>query len=300
MKKLKNKNCLLTGAASGIGRSLAIGLAKEGMNLFLVDIDMDNLEKVKREIEGLGVRIFIARCDVFKLEDLEKIADDFYSKLGDIDMLINNAGISCGGFVQYLDLEKDWKKILDIDLWSVIYSIKVFLPRMLERGSGHFINTGSGAGVVGLPNHLPYIAAKFAVSGITEALYSELHHKGLNFSVICPTIIATNIINTSDVKIPPEISLGKSQDEIDQKMAEFKERFWKRYTEGGITPDQAAKKYIKRIKKNKLYIFDKKILPVALFLKGISRRLYKKVLHKEGVDYLKLINEVVDEIGVST
>lgn len=298
MKRLKNKNCVITGAASGIGRSLAIGLAKEGMNLFLVDIDEENLEKVKKEIELLGAKAFTGIYDISKYDDFVQLAKDIYSKFHDIDLLINNAGISGGGFVDTLELEKDWKRIFDVNLWSVIYSLKVFLPKMIERGSGHIVNTGSGAGVVGLPCHLHYVASKFAVVGITEGLYSELSSKGLEFSVICPTVIKTNIINRSDVNIPKDILETLNQQDINKGLEEFKQLFWKKYSENGLTPDQAAKKYIKGIKKHKLYIFDKKLVPIAMFIKGFSRKLYKKVLRKEGKDYFALINEVLSELDM--
>ncbi len=120
MKDLKNKNCFLTGAASGIGRSFALALAKEGMNLYISDINMERLESVKKEVEELGAKVFTARCDVSKFEDFEKAANDFHSKLGDVDLLINNAGISVGGSIEELELE-DWKEVLDINLWSIIY-----------------------------------------------------------------------------------------------------------------------------------------------------------------------------------
>ena len=99
MKKLKGKNCLITGASSGIGRSLAILLAKEGMNLCIVDIDADNLEIVRKEIDDLGAKVYSRRCDVSILEEIQKIADEFYEKLGDVDLLINNAGVAGGGFI---------------------------------------------------------------------------------------------------------------------------------------------------------------------------------------------------------
>jgi len=94
MKEFKGKNCLITGAASGIGRSFAIALANEGMNLFITDINMEGLEKVKNEIEKVGVKVHAGKCDVSKCEDFEDMAKEFYSKLGDVDLLINNAGIA--------------------------------------------------------------------------------------------------------------------------------------------------------------------------------------------------------------
>jgi short-subunit dehydrogenase len=297
MPKLRGKNCLITGAASGIGRSLAIGLAKEEMNLFITDIDMDKLENVKEEIKPLGVQVFTAKCDVSKYEDFVKLADKVYEKFEYIDLLINNAGIGGGSFVENLELE-DWKKIFDINLWSVIYSLKVFLPKMLDRGEGHIVNTASGAGVVGLPFHLNYVASKFAVCGITEGLYSELRDRGIYTSAICPTVIKSNIIDKTDIKIPPEILKEIDEKELEEKKQLFKESFWRQYSEGGLTPDQAAKKYIKGIKKRKLYIYDKRILSIAVFLKSVFQGLYKRVLRKQAKTHGKEIENALEEAGI--
>ncbi len=298
MVKLKGKNCLITGAASGIGRALALELARDGMNMFLADIDAEGLERTKSEIEKLNVKVFTGACDISKLGDFEILAKAFYSRYNDLDILVNNAGISGGGFVTNIPLE-EWKKVLDINLWSIIYSLKVFLPKMIEKGKGHVVNTGSGAGVVGLPCHIHYVASKFAVAGITEALCSELSRKGLKFSVICPTVIKTNIINRSEVVAPPDLLKGVSPAESEEKLKQFKAEFWKRYSEDGLTPEEAAKHYIKGIRKQKLYIFDKKLVPLAMFIKGISRKLYAKVLKREGKDYFELINGVLTNLGVS-
>jgi len=97
MKEFQNKNCLITGAASGIGRSFALQLAKEGMNLYITDVNVEDLERVKTEIEELGAIVYSNRFDVSKFEEFQPIAEDFYAKLGDIDLLINNAGIAISG-----------------------------------------------------------------------------------------------------------------------------------------------------------------------------------------------------------
>jgi short-subunit dehydrogenase len=300
MKKLKGKNCLLTGAASGIGRSLAILLAKEGMNLFLVDIDTKNLENVKEEIENIGAIVFIAKCDVSKLEEIQRIADEFYEKLGDVDLLINNAGTAGGGFI--LDIPFDeWRRVLEVNLWSIIYSINVFLPKMLERGSGHIVNTGSGAGIVGLPYHPHYVASKYAVVGLTEALYSELYSTGVNFSVICPTRVYTNLAGSSPVVINPKLYSITDKDEIEEKFTIFKNIFATKFYEGGIQPDFAAKRYLKGIKKNKLYIFDIKILRVALLIKALAlKRGWKAILKKQSKADYKNIEDCLIEAGLST
>ena len=113
MKEFKNKNCLISGAASGIGRSFALALAKKGMNLFITDINEDGLEKVKTEIEELGTTIYSDMCDVSKLNDIENAAKIFYSKFGDVDLLINNAGIGRPVNLANINLE-NWKDILEV------------------------------------------------------------------------------------------------------------------------------------------------------------------------------------------
>ena len=247
MKELKNKNCLITGAASGIGRSFAFELAKEGMNLYITDINMEGLEKVKNEVEELGAKVYSDRCDVSKFEDFEAIAKNFYSKLGDVDLLINNAGIAIAGGLKNLEIE-DWKKVLDVNLWSIIYSHKIFIPRMLERGSGHIVNVASGSGLFGSTEPLPYITSKFAVVGLSEALFSRLKNFGINVSVIVPTIINTAIWNVSTIKIAPKLLKDFGKEKIDKVYDELREGSSKL----GMSSDRAVRKYIHGIKKNQL------------------------------------------------
>lgn len=199
MKELKNKNCFITGAANGIGRSFALALAREGMNLFISDIDMVNLKEVKSEIENIGAKVVTAKCDVTKFEDFQKNAKKFYSEIGNVDLLINNAGIVIGGSIFEITLE-DWRELLNVNLWSIIYSLKVFLPKMVERRKGHIVNMASGAGVLGATEPLPYIASKFAVVGLSEALFGQLNSYGINVSVIVPTYVRTGIFQKCKVK----------------------------------------------------------------------------------------------------
>jgi len=215
MKELKNKNCLITGAASGIGRSFALALAKEGMNLYITDINVEGLEKVKTEVEDLGATVYSDWCDVSKFEDFKTIAENFYSKLGNVDLLINNAGIAISGGIEVLEIE-DWKKVLDINLMSIIYSLKVFVPRMVEKGSGHIVNVSSGSGLFGSSEPLPYITSKFAVVGLSEAIFSRLKPAGINVSVIVPTVIKTNIWNTSEIKTSPKLLEDFGKEKIDK------------------------------------------------------------------------------------
>jgi len=294
MKELKNKNCLITGAASGIGRSFALALAKEGMNLYITDINVEGLEKVKNEIEELGTKVYSDRCDVSKFEDFKVIAEKFYSKLGDVDLLINNAGIAIAGGIENLEIE-DWKRVLDVNLMSIIYSLKVFVPRMIEKGSGHMVNVSSGSGIFGSSEPLPYITSKFAVVGLSEALFSRLKNFGINVSVIVPTIINTDIWFASDIKISPKLLKDFGKEKIEKVYDELREGLSKL----GMSADRAVRKYIRGIKKNQLYIFDNKSLLEILALKGRDLQEYENFLVEFQGTNAKNMMEIFHKHGIN-
>jgi len=266
MKDLNGKNGFITGAASGIGRSLALELAKEGMNLYITDINLEGLEDVKEEVDKIGVKVFSRKCDVSKFEDWVECEEDFRNNLGEIDLLVNNAGIAIGGSILELTLE-DWEKVMGINLWSIIYSLKTFVPNMLARRSGHIVNVSSGAGIFGSPEPLPYVTTKFAVVGLSEALFGSLYQMGINVSVICPWIIATNIWNISELKLPQKLIEDVGAEKIEEMMDEVRKGF----LEIAVSPDEVAKIYVKEIKENKLYICDNKDYFDMLALKGKSQ-----------------------------
>ena len=294
MKELKNKNCFITGAASGIGRSFAIALANEGMNLFITDINMEGLEKVKNEIEKVGVKVHAGKCDVSKCENFEDIAKEFYSKLGDVDLLINNAGIAIAGAINNLELE-DWKKVLDVNLWSVIHSLKVFLPRMLERGSGHIANVASIAGIVGSTEPITYVTSKFAVIGLSEALYGQLINRGINVSVILPSYIRTDIYDKAKVRYPKKLI----DDVGEQKLEEVRKLMVHGYVRIASSPDRVVKKYIKGIKENQLYIFDANWALTLMALKGNSPQKYQDFLKNTHVNSFNTMKEHFLKLGIN-
>lgn len=117
---------------------MAINLAEEGMNLFLTNVDIKDLEKTTKEIAELGTEVYKAKCDVSEIEDLQNAKEEFYSNFDKLDLLINNAGVVIGGSLLGINLE-DLKKVLDMNLWGVINSLNVFLPELMETHHGHII-----------------------------------------------------------------------------------------------------------------------------------------------------------------
>jgi len=298
MKNLRNKNCLITGSAAGIGRSLALGLAGEGMNIFLADINLENLKKVEKEIQNLGVKVCIGICDISNNDDFKRIANEAHEKLGDLDMVINNAGINGNaGSLEMLTFKYDWEKIININIWGNIYSLYTFLPRMLKRGSGHIVNVASVAGTIGEPYNIPYVTTKFAVVGFSEALYSELNRKGINVSIICPSAIKTSLMHKINYKFSDEMLKANQVNNFDQAArAEFQKRIEQLYNRSALSPDKAAGRYIKGIKKEKLYIYDKKVYQFVFVIKGISATIYKVLLRMIGDIYMKMIGKILHGI----
>ncbi len=273
MKNLNNKNCFITGAANGIGKSFALALAREGMNLFITDIDLESLERVKNEIEDLGATVYSGLCDVTRMDHFKSISNEFFSKLGHIDLLLNNAGIAIGGSILDITLD-DWKQVLDVNLWSVIHSLEVFLPKMLERRSGHIVNVASGAGIVGSTEPLPYVTSKFAVVGLSETLFGQLNSYGIKVSVIVPTYIRTTIFDKAKIKYSKELINDVGQ----EKLNEISRDLLKDMQSKAMLPDRAVKKYIKGIKEDQLYIYDTKAMLGILTLKGTNPHQYETFL----------------------
>ncbi|MDQ1146558.1 3-oxoacyl-[acyl-carrier protein] reductase [Bacillus sp. SORGH_AS 510] len=200
MISLTGKTAIVTGAGRGIGRATAIALAKEGVHLGLIGLNMSNLENVAAELAQYDVNVSAATADVTNLESVTHAVDHIKSDLGPVDILINNAGVAkFGGF---LDLTPDeWEKIIQVNLMGVYNVTRAVLPGMIERKSGDIINISSSAGQKGAPVTSAYSASKFAVLGLTESLMLEVRKHNIRVSALTPSTVVTDLaIDTNLVK----------------------------------------------------------------------------------------------------
>lgn len=189
---LKGKNAIITGAGRGIGRAIAIALATEGVNVGLLARSEDQLQSVAKEIEAHGVKAVTAIADVSINKEVNKAIDMFKSKLGNLDILINNAGIA--KFGNFLELEiEDWEKIIQVNLMGVYYVTRAVLPAMIHQNSGDIINISSTAGQKGAPITSAYSASKFGVLGLTESLALEVRKYNIRVSALTPSTVATDL-----------------------------------------------------------------------------------------------------------
>ena len=192
MEKITGKVALITGAGKGIGRSIALALANEGVKVALLSRTMNDLTKVAEEIATQGGTAYTVTADVSDFNAMQTAVKQVESELGAIDILINNAGVGIfGGFLEVSP--EDFKKVLDINLFGVYNATHAVLPSMIERKTGDIINVSSTAGLKGAAITSAYSASKFAVNGLSESLMFEVRKHNIRVSTLCPSTVATDL-----------------------------------------------------------------------------------------------------------
>ncbi len=197
MQDLKGKKVLITGAASGIGRLMALNFARLGANLALVDIDPGGLERLADELRPEGVTVGTYVCDISKPEAVATVCASIRNDLHRLDVLVNNAGIVIGKAFLDLSLE-EMQRTMNVNFWGHVYFTKEFLPEMAQRGTGHIVNIASSGGLLGMTGLSDYCASKFAEVGLSETLRRELKKdgkSGVKVTCVCPYVIDTGMFS---------------------------------------------------------------------------------------------------------
>jgi len=198
MESLKNKIALVTGAGKGIGKAIAIALAKEGAHVGLIARTEKDVHAVAAEINGLGVKASFATADVSNREQIEEAVAKLQNDLGPIDILINNAGT--GTFGKFLELEPEvWENQIKINVFGVYYTTRAVLPQMMERKTGDIINISSTAGKNGAAVTSAYSASKFAVFGLSESLMQEVRKHNIRVTALAPSTIVTELAQSANL-----------------------------------------------------------------------------------------------------
>ena len=236
MKDFNNKNILITGAGSGIGRSLAIKFAEMGAKLILTDNNLNELEVSHKKVLSITAQCFYYQVDVSDYSAMAELSTVVIEKHGDLDVLINNAGVNL--MDQFVDGNlDDFHWLMNINFWGVVNGVKIFLPSLLRQPKAHIINVSSIFGIMSIPGQAAYNSSKFAVKGFTEALKMELSGTSVKVSSVHPGGVKTEIANNARVSSTTLASRDKLIKEFNKLT----------YT----TADKAAMDIIKGIQKGK-------------------------------------------------
>jgi NAD(P)-dependent dehydrogenase (short-subunit alcohol dehydrogenase family) len=190
----KIERAVVTGSGGGLGRAFALELAARGAAVVVSDIRREAAEETAELVRSRGGKAIVIPCDVRDAAAVTALADEAESRLGPIDLVINNAGVAVSGPVGEVSLE-DWRFAVDVNLYGVIHGCHVFAPRMKARKRGLIINVASAAGLISAPLLAPYNVTKAGVVALSETMRAELAQHGVGVTVLCPTFFTTGILD---------------------------------------------------------------------------------------------------------
>jgi NAD(P)-dependent dehydrogenase (short-subunit alcohol dehydrogenase family) len=245
MEELKGKVAAVTGAASGLGRAMALAFASEGMHVALCDVDEAGLALTQDQVTALGVKTFSMRTDVSSQKEVSEFAERTTKELKAIHVVCNNAGVALSGAV-WENEEAEWQWILGVNLWGVVHGVRAFAPRLIAQDAGHIVNTASVAGLICAPGMGAYCVSKHAVVALSESLHHDLAERGsrVGVSVLCPAYVPTRIADSQ----PPKPAV-KSKERL-AKEAALKQAV----AAGKLSADDVARAVVAAVKENRFYV----------------------------------------------
>ena len=258
INNFQGKTAVLTGAGSGFGLECARIGARLGMNLVLLDVQQDALDKAAAEMQALGAQVMAHKVDVGSSAAMEVLAAQVKARFGAPHFVFNNAGVAAGGLV-WENTVADWNWVLGVNLWGVIHGVRLFTPMMLEAAKadpsyqGHIVNTASMAGLLTPPNMGVYNVSKHAVVSLTETLYQDLAlvTDQIGASVLCPYFVPTGI-SQSERNRPSDLAAAQATPSqlIGQAMSE------KAVSSGKVTAADVAQKVFDAVRSGQFYIYS--------------------------------------------
>ena len=252
---------VVTGAGSGLGRALALDLARRGGSLVISDINAETAEETAELVRQQGATAHVVECDVTDRSAVFALVDETEKRLGGIDFLANNAGVAVGGSFDEISIE-DWRWAVDINLWGVIYGCQAAVPKMKAQGRGYILNVASAAGLLAPPAMSAYNVTKAGVVSLSETLFAEYKPEGIRVAVLCPTFFRTNIV---------EAGRGATSDKEDAQIIRWMER-------SKVQAPDVAKAAIDSVRDGKLYVQPMRDGRMAWRLKRTSpQRFYESM-----------------------
>jgi NAD(P)-dependent dehydrogenase (short-subunit alcohol dehydrogenase family) len=256
MRDLKGKVAVVTGGASGIGRAMAERFAREGMKIVLADIEAAPLARARDEIGRGGVEAIAVQTDVSRWEQVEELAQRTFKAFGTAHVLCNNAGIGANAAPAWETPQADWEWTIGVNLWGVIHGVRAFVPRLVEQGEGHVVNTASIAGLVTVPGMSPYCVTKQGVVALSECLHHDLTLRGagkVKVSVLCPAWVKTRISDSGRNR-PASLPRGASAAAAPNEQEKLLEGAVRAAVAMGIPAEVVAEKVLRAIVEDRFWI----------------------------------------------
>jgi len=253
MKELRGKVAVITGGASGIGYAMAECFGRQGMKVVVADIEKTSLDEAVRNLQSSGIEAIGVATDVSDWKSVKSLADATFEHFGTAHLICNNAGVGPGDITWNVPLNM-WKWILDVNLMGVVHGILAFVPRLVEQGEGHVVNTASEAGFMGLPGMGPYNASKHAVVAVSKTLQQDLDLTGsaVKVTVLCPAMTKTRMNDSGRNWIdrygaPPESGLGPGH-------PQHRDWYRTRMEKEGMDPRDVAEKVLEAVREEKFFV----------------------------------------------
>lgn len=246
MREIRGKRALITGAARGIGRTLALRLADEGAEILLVDLDEEALAEAAGAVRGRGATAHGYRADVTDADAVRALRERVHAEAGPLDVLVNNAGVVFGGPFLDVALERH-RKTYEVNTLGLVTVTHVFLPDLISRPEAHLVNLSSASGFIGLPYGSTYASSKWSVTGFSESIRLELAllgHRHVGVTTVCPSYVDTGLFEGAR---PP-------------------------LTTGMVTPERLAELVVRAIKKRRSQVLVPWLVKVTPLLRGILPR----------------------------
>jgi NAD(P)-dependent dehydrogenase (short-subunit alcohol dehydrogenase family) len=262
LASLSGRRCLITGAASGIGRATALAAAADGAVLLLTDIDPEGLAATVADVRRRGGEVaFAGAADVADIEAVVALAAEIHSGHGPMDVVMNVAGVSTWGPIERL-AHSDWRRMVDVNLMGPIHVLECFVPPMIEAGrGGHVVNVSSAAGLFGLPWHAAYSASKFGLRGVSEVLRFDLRRHGIGVSLVCPGAVRTPLVGTVEI-----VGVDRDDPEVRRLIARFERH--------AVAPEHVAAKILEAIRRDRYLVFTSRDIQFGHWVQRLCPPLY--------------------------
>ncbi|MDN7121797.1 SDR family oxidoreductase [Nocardioides sp. ChNu-153] len=279
--ELAGRDVLVTGAASGIGRAVALRVAREGARLHLTDLREEPLLAVAAEVRAAGGEVGLVRAaDVSDRTAVLALGADLTAVHGPMDVVMNVAGISAWGTVRSLE-GHHWRSMVEVNLMGPVHVIEALVPPMVDAGrGGALVNVASAAGIIAMPWHAAYSASKFGLRGVSEVLRFDLAPHRIRVSLVCPGGVATPLTETVQIA------------GVDTTTPRFR-RLLRRFRSHAVTPEQAAEAIVAGVRKGRFWVYtssDIRLLHLLQRLFPPGYRLAMTVLHRAA-------NAALPEVG---